>query len=234
MLETKASVQPLREWAATLAHERNALVPQFDPSEAGTMATVLILFEAPGPMTNADGLRPGSGFISVDNNDATAENLWRARTDARLIEGVLCWNIVPWYLGVASRKPTTAELKEGGAALQSLLALLPDLHTVVASGRYAQRGWREFARPGSSIAVRTIETWHPSPLSMNQPGHRDDLTAALKRAREDWRAVPHEGSIDLTIDRDKAGCPIAGWYLDEARDRIDAHPRWWDSPFSSL
>ena len=234
MLETVRSVQPLRTWAADLARSRNAVVPQFDPAEAGVEAKVLLLFEAPGPMSNMDGQRPGSGFISVDNNDATAENLWRARTEAGLDDDVLCWNIVPWYLGVASRKPTISELRAGAAALQSMFRLLPELHTVVASGRFAQRGWREYARPGSSIGVRTIETWHPSPLSMNQPNHRAEFVAALSRARQDWPAVPSEDSIEAQYDRDRGGRPVAAWYVDDAGDRIDIHPRWWNSPFIQL
>lgn len=40
-------------------------------------------------MTNADGQRPGSGFISVDHNDATAESLWLTRTEVDLVDGVL-------------------------------------------------------------------------------------------------------------------------------------------------
>lgn len=232
MLEAVRPVQPLRTWAADLARSRNAVVPQFDPAEAGTEAKVLLLFEAPGPMANMDGQRPGSGFISVDNNDATAENLWRARTEAGLDDGVLCWNIVPWYLGVASRKPTMSELRAGAHALQGLLLLLPELHTVVASGRFAQRGWREYARPGSSITVRTIDAWHPSPLSMNQPNHRAEFVAALRRAGQDWPAAPRKDSIELQFDRDRDGRSVAGWYVDDAGDRIDVHPRWWNSPFS--
>ncbi len=52
-------------------------------------------------MTNAGNARPGSGFISVDNDDQTAENVWHARSQAGLHAAVVQWNIVPWYLGTA-------------------------------------------------------------------------------------------------------------------------------------
>lgn len=229
MLGASSRSEPLHAWVADLARAKG-VVPDFDPADAGSKARVLLLFEAPGPMTNTAGKRAGSGFVSADNNDATAENLWHARDAVGLTDGVLCWNIVPWYLGAASRKPTVAELRDGGVALHDLLTrLLSEVHTVVACGRYAQRGWREFARPGSSMGIRTIDTWHPSPLSMNQKGHRADFVAALGRARNDWRgnAKPRE----LQLDTDSSGRTMAQWYSDDAGDRIDIHPRWWNAPF---
>src|SRR5690348_5073585 len=48
-------------------------VPEFDPLDGGTNAQVLFLFEKPGPMTAESGIRTGSGFISRDNDDPTAE-----------------------------------------------------------------------------------------------------------------------------------------------------------------
>lgn len=183
MLETEPTVQPLREWAADLAARRHAVVPWFDPAEAGVQSRVLLVFEAPGPMTNAGNQRPGSGFISVDNDDQTAENTWRSRVEAELNDGALCWNIVPWYLGPASRKPSAAEVKDGADELLSLMQILPRLDTVVLSGRYAQTGWRKHL--ASSLRrpnVHVIETWHPSPLALNQPGKREQYVAALREA----------------------------------------------------
>lgn len=183
MLETEPRVQPLRAWAGELAKTRGAVVPWFDPAEAGVDSRVLLVFEAPGPMTNTGNRRPGSGFISVDNNDQTAENTWRCRVEAGLHAGALAWNIVPWYLGPASRKPTAGEVEQGARELLSLMRLLPRLDTVVLSGRYAQAGWRKhLAHALHRPDVRTIETWHPSPLALNQPGKRDAYVAALREA----------------------------------------------------
>ncbi|WES64669.1 uracil-DNA glycosylase [Microbacter sp. GSS18] len=216
----------LVRFRADLAAEHRATVPQFDPTDAGTRARILLLLEAPGPMTNAGNARPGSGFVSADNDDRTAENLWRARTAAGLTDNAVCWNAVPWYLGPASRKPTAGELEDGGEALQRLIGLLPDLHTVVALGRAAQRAWRDHARVGSGRGIRTIETWHPSPLALNTAGRREDLVSALARAQTDWRAqaAPEEMHVDVDAD----GRRVAVWYSDFHGDRIDVNPTWWD------
>jgi hypothetical protein len=50
-------------------------VPEFDPLDGGVEAQVLFLFEKPGPMTAELGgsKRSGSGFISRNNDDPTAE-----------------------------------------------------------------------------------------------------------------------------------------------------------------
>jgi len=184
MLESEPRVQPLREWAADLAARRDAVVPWFDPAEAGIDTRVLLVFEAPGPMTFEGHKRRGSGFISADNNDQTAENTWRSRAEAGLHDGALCWNIVPWYLGPpASVRPTADDLKDGADALVELMRLLPKLDTVVVSGRFAQRGWnRHLAHSLRRPDVRVIETWHPSPLALNHPGKRDEYVAALREA----------------------------------------------------
>ncbi|MER7795897.1 uracil-DNA glycosylase [Microbacterium sp. NPDC096154] len=184
MLGSEPAVQPLTEWSRRLeAMSPGKVVPHIDPADAGVDARVLFVLEAPGPMTNASNIRPGSGFISVDNDDATAANIWQARSDAGLHSGCMLWNIVPWYLGPASVKPTKSELGEGAASLLELMGLLPKLTTVILAGRIAQQGWR--AHIASSLRhppVDVIETWHPSPLAMNQPGKRDQFAAALASA----------------------------------------------------
>lgn len=177
-------------------------------------------------MTNAQNVRAGSGFISSDNNDVTAENLWRARQSSGLVDGVLIWNIVPWYLGPASKKPKSADLQEGASYLRELIAILPELHTVVTLGNFPRRGWSRFGRPGIGLGIRTIESWHPSPLAMNQMGKRDHLVASLTRAAADWRPdVVVDGEIH--VDRDRSGATVSQWYRDADGDRVDIHPRWW-------
>jgi hypothetical protein len=182
MLDEVESVQPLRDWAEDLADRRSAVVPHVDPADAGVAAKVLFLLEAPGPMTNSENARPGSGFISVDNDDQTAANCWIARKNAGLDVGALHWNIVPWYLGAASIKPTTAELARGAMELRRLLPLLTKLRVVIFAGKIAQQGWHTNVEPFVGTPYATIDTWHPSPLSMNQPGHRDEFQRAIDRA----------------------------------------------------
>lgn len=95
-------------------------------------------------MTNSGNTRPGSGFISVDNDDRTAANCWTLRNETGLDDGVLHRNIVPWYLGPASKKPNAAELKDGAQETVRLLDGLPELRVVLACGLYAQNGWRKY------------------------------------------------------------------------------------------
>lgn len=86
VFETVPSIQPLRVRSTELAGHRGhaTVIPQFDPADAGVNARLLILLEAPGPMTNAGNVRPGSEFTSADSDDKTAENLWRLRADTGL------------------------------------------------------------------------------------------------------------------------------------------------------
>lgn len=159
-------------------------LPGFDPAEAGVAAQVLVLLEAPGPMSHTENgrRRPGTGFISVDNPDQSAANCWTVRRAAGLSEAVtLHWNIVPWYLGPASTKPTASELAEGAAALRTLLPLLPDLRVVVLAGRYAQKGWDRHAAATADVDVLRVP--HPSPLAMTRAGRREELQAGMHRAR---------------------------------------------------
>ena len=187
MLETAEAVRPLLEWSAGLVARRQAkepdvLVPFFDPADAGVEAKLLVLLEAPGPMTNNRGDRPGSGFISVDNNDPTAENLWNLRREFGLDSDVLLWNIVPWYLGPTSVHPNAEQIAQGSLELRRLIALLPELTTVLTCGVPATKGWQRHIAPHADQDLTVIETWHPSPLAMAAPGKREGLRKAFERA----------------------------------------------------
>lgn len=170
---------PLREYIASI--ERPGYrAPLLDPTDGGIEARVLLVLEAPGTMADAG---RGSGFISVDNADQTARNCWRARRDSGLVEGVLHWNIVPWYLGAATKKPSPLMLADGAIRLRYLIDLLPKLETVVLCGEFAKEGYRSYvSRLFSGNAPDVIETWHPSPSSLNFGNRRAEFTAALSRA----------------------------------------------------
>ena len=231
MVHSVASAEPLTRWVEELITARLdqgmlAEIPMIDPADAGTEARVLLLLEAPGPMTNSGNPRAGSGFISSDNNDSTAENLWLARQASGLVEDAVLWNIVPWYLGPASKTPKVPDLRQGAVHVRELIAMLPELHTVVTLGLFPRNGWARFGRPHLGAGVRTIESWHPSPLAMNQPGKREHLLMALTRAGRDWRHDNADAN-EIAIERDRSGEVVAHWYRDANGDRIDIHPRWW-------
>ncbi|TXK19996.1 uracil-DNA glycosylase [Homoserinibacter sp. GY 40078] len=183
MLASEESVQALEAWREEVAARRGVYIPHFDPADAGAEARVLLVMEAPGPMTNANTGLPGSGFISVDNDDQTAGNVWKGRNAVGLHHGMLHWNIVPWYLGVASLKPTDRELEQGGAEAMSLLKLLPNVTVVLLAGEYAQRGWRDYVAPNLDNDPFPIGLPHPSAQSLNRSGARDRFAAALQKAK---------------------------------------------------
>jgi uracil-DNA glycosylase len=173
-------VAPLSDFVRRLQVDRDAGVPWFDSTEAGVEARILLLFENPGRRADA---AQGSGFISADNDDKSAENMWgffrEAGIDRR--RDVVAWNIVPWYLGDERKigAVTARDIDEARPALLELLSLLPQLRVVVLFGRKAQAGWRR-ARPAVDVPV--LEAPHPSGRWLN--GHPEDRAVIVARLRE--------------------------------------------------
>ena len=131
-------------------------VPDADPLDGGTGARLLLLLEKPGPRTSQ--ARGGSGFVSADNDDPTAEAGWRfARAAGIERRDRVIWNTVPWWNGTI--RFTTAERHAGVAELPAFLALLPRLEVVVMVGRQAQRA--RGALEGRGLAL--FASAHPSP-----------------------------------------------------------------------
>jgi hypothetical protein len=131
-------------------------VPLFDPLDGGVEAVVLFLFEKPGPMT-ADGA--GSGFISQNNDDPTAEATYRFMRQAGIARKLtVAWNVVPWWNG--TRKVTGAELRQGVASIEGLIELLPNLRVVLLIGTKAARAERLLKNTGLVLLCSD----HPSPI----------------------------------------------------------------------
>ena len=75
------------------AEQKGVEFPDFDPLDGGINAEALFLLEEPGPPTVRNG---GSGFISRNTNDATAENIWKfMRKAGTSRECTITWNVVP-------------------------------------------------------------------------------------------------------------------------------------------
>jgi hypothetical protein len=186
---------PLTEHVELIRAERGSdRVPDFDSTEAGVLAPVLLLLEAPGGKATRE--RGGSGFVSPDNDDATAANMWRLLREAGFerARDVVTWNIVPWYLGSDSkiRQAAQRDLDEARPHLIELLGLLPYLTVVVLIGKRAADGWRYLG-----AALPTIEVPHPSPRNLNsrpwsRAALRDGLTTArtLSAAARPWTPQP--------------------------------------------
>lgn len=153
-------IAPLAAFAADLRERQSVEVPDFDPLDGGVNARLLFLFEKPGPMTSeAKTGRVGSGFISRDNDDPTAEATFRFMAAAGIPrQQTLIWNVVPGWNG--TRKITRAELIAGVAEARSLLDLLPATRTVVLVGKKAARATSLFKAAGYAVFTSP----HPSPL----------------------------------------------------------------------
>jgi hypothetical protein len=152
-------IAPLTAFVTKLraAHPNYWEFPDFDPLDGGSSADILFLFEKPGPKTSERG--NGSGFISRNNDDPTAEATFRFMKQADLPRNrTIIWNVVPGWNG--TRKITPTELSEGVAAIKGLLPIIPKLRTIVLVGKKAQR-----AKPlVENEGVRILASAHPSPL----------------------------------------------------------------------
>lgn len=172
-------VAPLAAYAARLRLRPGTDVPDFDPLDGGVGARVLFLLEKPGPMTGPS--RPGrvgSGFVSRDNDNPTAEATHRFMLEAGLPRrDTVIWNMVPWWNGTIAITPR--ERLDGAAELPNLMALLPRLHTAVLVGRTAAR-----ARPLLG-GLRLLESAHPSPqVRADYRSRWDEIPAIWRRAAE--------------------------------------------------
>jgi hypothetical protein len=153
-------IAPLTAYAAALRRRGKGEVPEFDPMDGGVGARALFLFQKPGPMTSDErsGKRAGSGFISRNNDDPTAEATCGFMQRAGIArELTVIWNVVPWWNG--TMEVTGDELSEGVACVRQLVALLPKLRAVILVGKKAAQ-----AEPLLTAAgLRVVTSDLPSP-----------------------------------------------------------------------
>ena len=173
-------IAPLTDYVEQLRLEAGpgAGIPYFDPWDGGIDAEALFLLEAPGAKAVS------SGFVSRNNPDETAKNIFQLCQEAGLErKATVLWNVVPWYIGTGSkiRAATPADLGAGLKALPRLLELLPKVKAVVLLGRKAER-----AQPHiDKVKYRVFTSPHPSPLFVNNaPGNRERILSVFRQARE--------------------------------------------------
>jgi len=156
-------------------------VPYVAPGYGGVDARVLNIHRDPGPKTNTQ--HGGSGFLCVENDDASAERFATLLDSAGIPVGeTLSWNAYPWYI---NRLPRAAELEAGVEPLRRLLDLLPRLRVVMLHGGSARDGWTRFARhhPGAARRVEVVPTYHTSRQAfIGPPEVRAARMAALREA----------------------------------------------------
>ena len=131
--------------------------PNFDPDDGGVDAELLFLFEKPGPMT--DRMNGGSGYISMDNDDPSAEATWRFMRQAGIErKRVVSWNVIPGWNGTINL--TAQERRDGVEELRRLMDILSgSLKAVVLLGKQAHKAEKILA----DYPQRVFYSAHPSP-----------------------------------------------------------------------
>jgi hypothetical protein len=155
-----AQMAPLTAFVEQMRHP-GIQVPYFDPLDGGTSARALFLFEKPGPMTRYEnlGTHPGSGFISRNNDDSTAEATFQFMVEAGIDRGLTAlWNVIPAWNG--TRKVTSREVKDGIQSLLRLLPLFSELRAIVLVGKKAAQAAPALRCTRLVLAVSA----HPSPI----------------------------------------------------------------------
>jgi len=172
-------IRPLTRYAAELRRDGRGAVAEFDPLDGGVNAAVLFLFEKPGPGTSEEG--GGSGFISRNNDDPTADATHRFMQSAGIPRGsTASWNVIPWWNG--TRAITPPEIQAGERALEHLLGLFIALKVIVLVGRKAEHVWKRAAPKWRGPIITSA---HPSPLvRARYPGKWNAIGEAWSRARE--------------------------------------------------
>lgn len=185
-------VTPLTDLVCRLRLRDAKEYPYFDPADGGVTASILFLLEKPGPMTvpMGRGQRQGSGFISRDNDDPTAEAsfVFHQMAGVDRAKSVI-WNVIPGWNGTI--KVTSAELRAGVEDVRHLVALLPQLQTIVLVGGKAARAEGLIKSIG---AYKIFKSAHPSPqVRSTNPG----LWTAIP---EIWKAAWKATSVDFEGD----------------------------------
>ena len=158
------SVAPLSAYVHRLRADNPAIeFPYFDPADGGIDADMLFLFEKPGRKTSERG--GGSGFISRNNDDPTAEATFNFMKKALIKrKRTVIWNLIPGWN--RTRTVTRLEIKEGISRLRELIVLLEKVRMIVLVGNRAQSA-EKFIRKldlGYDRKLDIATSAHPSPL----------------------------------------------------------------------
>lgn len=170
------------------AADAPAPAPHVAPMYGGVAARLLSVLSDPGPGTKSE--LGGSGFLCMENDDATAERILGLFHGAGIAaRDVVPWNAYPWYI---NRKPLAAELEAGVQPWMDLMGLMPKLRVVMLHGGIAKDGWRRLTRRHPTLVADrqlvVIETFHTSRQAFFHPDpavrqqRADHLQAAFETA----------------------------------------------------
>lgn len=159
-------VRPINEFIDALRTTGNGWVPHVAPHHGGIEAQVLVILRSPGSGAQAG---TGSGFLSTENDDTTAETMAELLTGAGIdSRSITPWNAYPWSIG---GDPSKTQIKTGIEPLVRLVDLFPSLRAVLLHGGEAQYCWQHAVEryPASLGKLLVIPTYSPSPKALFHP-----------------------------------------------------------------
>jgi hypothetical protein len=154
-------IAPLTAYVEELRKRDLGYIPYFDPMDGGINAKVLFLLEKPGRKTFNDpkSKRPGSGFISRNNDDRTAEATFNFMERAQIPrDATVIWNLIPGW--DHKREFSKEDRHRGAACVPELMTLLPALRAVVFVGVPAAQALPALEGKGLFL----LRSDHPSPI----------------------------------------------------------------------
>lgn len=184
-------VEPINRLVDELGSTGDGPTPPYvAPMYRGVAAPILAVLRDPGPKA---GGAQGSGFLSVENDDQTAERQCAFFSDAGIAAAdVVPWNAYPWYINA---KPNRTQLAAGVEPLRRLIDLLPELRVVLVLGKDAQAGWTLFERAHGRLltarGIRALHTYHPSRQALwsPDPAERTRREDDIRRTLQDVAAL---------------------------------------------
>jgi Uracil DNA glycosylase superfamily. len=179
----EAHIAPITGFVDSLRTPKMWL-PYVAPMHGGVNARMLTILRDPGKGTLYE---TGSGMLSVENDDQTAETQFGLMEQAGLTPADFTpWNAYPWFI---DRNPTDAELLDASPTLVGLLELLPNLVVVMLQGGQAQAAWRIALEAQPSLRRRrliTLETYHPSVQALRTPSP-EERARRIQHRIDAWR-----------------------------------------------
>lgn len=174
-------IAPISYLIDTIAEAENSPgLPYNDPLFGGVNAEMLFVLKS--PQADADPALFGTRFLSVDNNDEGAENMFHALAANHIDRSrCLAWNICPFP--TSGNTPSDSEISRAAPYTRQLIAMLPNLKVVVLLGGPARQGWSQ-ALLGGRRDVTVIRGASPSPPGIHRATNRASFERAIRDASE--------------------------------------------------
>jgi hypothetical protein len=160
-------IAPINHFVDEINEPEGLVAPYVAPIYGGVKARMLSVLRDPGRMANQ------SGFLSIENNDATAETMYGLLAEAEIkVPDMVPWNAYPWYI---NGNPNAAQVNAGVEPLIHIIDLLPMLQVVILHGGTAHDSWRRLTLNPHGLDIianrglQIIETYHTSRQAFRHP-----------------------------------------------------------------